>query len=98
MTATLDQVLAAVQLATRKIDTLLSEAGIIMSQQDDLNADVQAIGQAVTDLGTAAAAIEAEIAALKNANPALDLSGLDSAVGSLKDAVSAVGAIAPPAA
>jgi len=91
VTVTLAQVLAAVQVANQKLD-------VIMSQQDDLTADVQAIDQAVTDLGTAASAIEAEIAALKAANPALDLTALDTAVGSLKTAVSSVAAIAPPAA
>lgn len=83
------QLLAQIDIINQKLD-------VIMSQQDDLNADVQAIQQAVADLGAAASSIEAEIAALKNANPALDLSGLDSAVGSLKDAVSSVGAIAAP--
>ena len=91
MTATLDQVLAAITVANQKLD-------VIMTQQDDLAADVQAIDQAVTDLGTAATAIEAEIAALKAANPALDLKPLDDAVSSLKTAVSSVAAIAPPAA
>lgn len=89
MTATLDQVLAAITTVSRKLD-------VIMSQQDDINADVQALDQAVTDLGTAASAIEAEIASLKAANPALDLTALDTAVGSLKTAVSGVAAIAPP--
>ena len=91
MTATLDQILAAITVANQKLD-------VLMTQQDDLTADVQAIDQAVTDLGTAATAIEAEIAALKAANPALDLTALDTAVGSLKTAVSSVAAIAPPAA
>ena len=89
MTATLDQILAAVRLANQKLD-------VLMTQSDDLAADVQAIDQAVTDLGTAATAIEAEIASLKAANPALDLTALDAAVGSLKTAVSGVAAIAPP--
>ena len=89
MTATPDQILAAITTVNRKLD-------VIMSQQDDITADVQAIGQAVTDLGTATTSIEAEITALKGANPALDLTGLDAAVGSLKTAVSGVAAIAPP--
>jgi predicted negative regulator of RcsB-dependent stress response len=84
--ATLGRILAAITMANQKLDML-------MSQQDDLTADVQAIDQAVTDLGTAASAIEAEIAALKAANPALDLSGLDSAVASLKASVSTVAGI-----
>jgi hypothetical protein len=89
MAATLDQILNALTTANRKLD-------VIMSQQDDINADVQAVQQAVDDLGTAATSIEDEITALKAANPALDLTGLDAAVGSLKTAVSGVAAIAPP--
>ena len=97
MITTNGQILAAVSAVSKKLDTALSQIGTIMSQQDDLTADVQVVNQAVTDLGTAATLIEAEIAALKTANPALDLTGLDSAVGSLKTAVSGVTAIAPPA-
>lgn len=91
MPATLDQILAAITTINRKLD-------VIMSQQDEINADVQALGQAVTDLGTAATAIEAEIATLKGSNPALDLGPLSTALDSLKTAVSGVAAIAPPAA
>lgn len=92
MPATLDQILAAINTVNKKLD-------VLMSQQDDLNADVQAVQQAVTDLGTAATAIETEIAALKAANPALNLTALDAQVGALKTAVSGVAAIAaPPAA
>jgi predicted nucleic acid-binding Zn-ribbon protein len=81
-----------------QLDTINKKLDVIMSQQDDLNTDVQAIQQAVTDLGTAATSIEDEITALKNANPSLDLSGLDTAVASMQTAVSSVAAIAPPAA
>ena len=96
MITTNGQILAAVNAANKKLDTALSQIGTIMSQQDDITADVQVISQAVTDLGTAATAIEAEIASLKTTNPALDLAPLDAAVGSLKTAVSGVTAIAPP--
>ena len=89
MQATLDRILTALTTINRKLD-------VIMSQQDDITADVQAVNQAVTDLGTATTAIEAEITALKAANPALNLQALDDAVGSLKTAVSGVAAIAPP--
>jgi predicted nucleic acid-binding Zn-ribbon protein len=92
MPATLDQILSAINSANRKLD-------VLMSQQDELNSDVQAVQQAVTDLGTAASVIEAEIAALKAANPALNLTALDAQVASLKTATAAVAAItAPPAA
>ena len=84
------QLLAQLTTINKKLD-------VLMSQQDDITADVQAVQQAVDDLGTAATAIEAEIAALKAANPGLDLSGLDTVVGKLKTAVTSVAAIAPPA-
>lgn len=48
-------------------------------------ADVDALTQAVT---SDVEAINAEIAALQNANPALDLSGLQTAVQSLNDTAS----------
>ena len=80
------QILTQLGIINQKLD-------VLMSQQDDITADVQAIAQAVTDLGTAASAIEAEIATLKAGNPALDLTGLDSAVASLKTSVSTIAAI-----
>ena len=94
----IDLILSAIKSANAGIGTINKKLDVLMSQQDDITADVQAVQQAVTDLGTAATAIEAEITALKNANPALDLSGLDTAVGALKNAVTSVAAIAPPAA
>jgi uncharacterized protein YoxC len=83
-------VLADIQRTVHAVNT---KAGQLMSQQDDLTADVQAIAAAVTSLGDAAAAIEAEIAALRAGNPALDLTALDAQVAQLKTAVSAVSAI-----
>ena len=56
----------------------------LMSQQDEINADVAALQAADT-------AILAEIAKLQQANPALDLTAL-------KAAVDATTAIVPPAA
>jgi hypothetical protein len=84
-------ILAQLHVINLKLD-------VLMSQQDDINADVTTIEAGVTALGTAAAAIQAEIAALKAANPALDLSGLDKAAADLTGAVSGITAItAPPA-
>jgi hypothetical protein len=60
-------------------------------------ADVDALTQKVSDLGTALAsdvtAITDEIAALQSANPSLDLSALSSAVDGLSTNVDAVTAI-----
>jgi predicted negative regulator of RcsB-dependent stress response len=95
MAATNDQVLTAVSLLGRKIDALLQEAGILMSQQDNIDADVLALTGAVDTLTASAAAIVAEVAALKAANPALDLSALDAAVAGLSPAVQAIADIAP---
>ena len=107
--ATTDQVLAAVTLLGRKIDTLISEMGIVMTTQDDINAMVAALTDTVSTLTTetgvltdAVPRIEAAIAALQDANPALDLTALTDemklvspAVARLTPAVSAVAAIAP---
>ena len=71
------QVLALLRQINGKVDKL-------MSQQDEVNADV-------TELDGAVTAIQAEIARLQGSNPTLDLTAL-------KTAVDAVAAIAPPAA
>lgn len=73
-----------------------TKVDLMTSQQDEINTDVQTIEAGVANLGTAAAAIQAEIDALKQQNPALDLSGLDKAAADLTGAVSAVSALAPP--
>jgi hypothetical protein len=91
MPATLDKILAAINTINLKLD-------VLMSQQDNLDTDVQTIEAGVASLGTAAAAITAEIAALKEANPALDLTKLDKAAADLSGAVTTVAALAPPAA
>lgn len=85
----------------RLLHNLNRKADKIVSQQDDLNADVASIEAGVTALSDAATNIQAEIAALQAANPALDLTGLNTAVADLGNAVSAVSALqtppAPPA-
>lgn len=91
MTITNLQILRSLQELHAKVD-------VIMSEQDDINADVTTIEQGVAALGTAAAAIQAEIDALKAANPTLDLTGLDKAAADLTGAVGSVSALAPPAA
>jgi predicted nucleic acid-binding Zn-ribbon protein len=85
------QLLTQITILSQKLD-------VLMSQQDEINTDVQAIEAGVAQLNTAATAIQAEIAALKQANPALDLTALDKAAADLNGAVNAVAAIAPPAA
>ena len=92
MTATLDQVLAAVRMANQKLD-------VLMTQQDDINADVQAIDQADTDLAAAVTAIQADIADLNAkiaAGQPVSLTALDAKVASLKTMVATVAAIVPP--
>jgi chromosome segregation ATPase len=59
---------------------------ILMSQQDEINADV-------TELDAAVTAIQAEITQLQQANPGLDLTALKTAV----DAVAGIAPAAPPA-
>lgn len=89
MAATLAQVLTQLSIINEKLD-------VIMSQQDEVAADVTTIEAGVANLGTAATAIQAEIAALKAANPALDLTALDKAAADLTGAVSGISAIAAP--
>jgi hypothetical protein len=85
------QILQSLQALHVKVD-------LLMSEQDQVAADVTTIEEGVANLGIAATAIAAEIAALKAANPSLDLSGLDKAAADLTGAVTSVSALAPPAA
>lgn len=79
----------------QQLNRIETKVDLMTEQQDQINADVQAIEAGVANLATAAAAIQAEIDALKQQNPALDLSGLDKAAADLTGAVSAVSALAP---
>lgn len=99
----------------RRLSALEVMAGIegemIVATQADVDALTAAVGDLEdqvtadeTQLGTAVTGIQAEIDALKNANPALDLSGLQAkvtdattAVTNLGTAVSNVSALVPPA-
>lgn len=99
----------------RRITALEVMAGIegamIVATQADVDALTTAVGDLETQvtgdeaqLVTAVTGIQDEIAALQNANPALDLSGLQakvtdaqSAVTDLGTAVSSVSALVPPA-
>jgi predicted nucleic acid-binding Zn-ribbon protein len=82
------------QILTR-INDLHAKVDILMSQQDEVAADVAAVEADVTKLNAAADAIKAEIAALQQQNPGLDLSGLQAAVADLDAATSGVAAIPP---
>ena len=64
------------------------------AQVDALTAAVSAVN---TDLGNAVTNIQAEIAALQQANPALDLTGLTDAVSALQGVQASVDALETPA-
>lgn len=81
----------------QKLDRILNQEGTIMSNQDNINADVAAIEDVVADENSAITNIEAEIAALKTANPGLDLSGLDKAVADAKGTQAGIDALETPA-
>ena len=101
----------AVLRIERKLDELQGKVDAIMTQQDDLNADVQALTTALADVTTQTGnvvnlttQIQAEIAALQAGNPALDLTALDSLAGqasqvsaALDSAVTSLGGLVPPA-
>ena len=92
MTVTLDQLLKAITTANLKLD-------VLMSQQDNLDLDVQAIQDTLITLQGDTGAISAELDALRAqiaAGQPVDLTGLDSAVATLKARVAAVGALVPP--
>lgn len=84
---------ASLHLLHRKVDRL-------MSQQDDLNTEVQQIEADVAGIKTASDAIKTEIADLEAqiaAGQPVDLTGLKAAVADLDSAASDVGSIPPPA-
>jgi hypothetical protein len=78
----------------REQRTLLEK---ILTEQASVDADAAAIEADVVQENTALAAIEAEVAALKAANPALDFTALDKAVADAGTAAAAEVAAAPPA-
>ena len=84
------EVLARLAAIERKLEAVLSE-------QSHLDADVQAEEASIAAIATAVTAIQAEIAALKQQNPALDFTGLDQAVTDLANATSSVQGLEPPA-
>jgi hypothetical protein len=80
----------------QQLRTLTAKVDQLMSQQDNIAADVQTIEAGIAAiqasdaaLATAQQALAAEIASLKAANPALDLSGLDKAAADVTAAASA---------
>lgn len=81
----------------RWMEDITEKLEIIMSEQSQVDAGVQAIEGDVAAILAAETAIAAEIASLKAANPALDLTGLDKAVADLAGAASAVQGLAPAA-
>jgi len=82
----LGQILASVQ----RIEQIVRQ---IRMGQADIDTQVQRIAQAVTDLGAAVTAVQAEIASLQGQG--VDTSGLDAAVAQLGTAVQSVQALAP---
>jgi cell division protein FtsB len=83
------QILTAISLLAARMD-------ILMTDQDQVNAAAQQIEADVAAENTALTAIEAEIAALKAGNPAIDFTGLNQAVADLGTATAAEQAVVPP--
>lgn len=97
MAATLDQVLAAVQLASRKIDTLISEMGIVMSLQDDLTAATATLTAEVAVLNTSYDQLSAILEQLRQSNVSADVvAAFDSALSGLKPSVDKIAALTQP--
>lgn len=66
-----------------------------MATQADVDALTTAIDTVATDVATAQTVLQAEIDALAQANPSLDLSALQTAVAPLDAAVQQLGALKP---
>jgi uncharacterized protein YoxC len=81
---------------TATVDILMTKADRIMTEQAGIDAAAQQIETDVAAENTALAAIQAEIATLQGANPALDLTGLNQAVADLGTATAAEQAVVPP--
>lgn len=80
----------------RHLHILEEKVQEIMTAQDDVNAAVTAIQAVTTDLTNAVTNIQAEIAALKAANVAVDTSALDTAVTQLQAVQATVDALETP--
>jgi len=87
---------AAIADIQRTVHAIDKKADQLMTQQNELDTDVQTIEAGVANLGTAATALQDQIAALKLANPTLDLTALDKAAADVTGAVSTIAAIATP--
>ncbi len=96
-----DLLLSTVYALAYKIDKFHShvtkELAAMSATQADIDDKTATILADVAALGMAATNIQAEIAALKAVNPAINTTALDAAVASLGTAVTSVGAIAPAA-
>jgi hypothetical protein len=77
------------------LEVIDGKASQLLTGQADLAARVTGIAAGVDALAAAAGTIETELAALQAANPALDLTGLNTAVADLGSVVHTVTQIAP---
>lgn len=92
------QILDAINQLDLTLHQLHIKADLIMSEQSQVDADVQAEEASITAISGAVANIAAEIAALKAGNPAVNFAGLDAAVTDLGNATASVqGLETPPA-
>ena len=91
----LARLLAAVSILQASVDTLQLKADALMTEQAGIDAAAAQIQADVAAEGTALTAIEAEIAKLQAGNPALDLTGLQSAVAALDTETAAEQAVPP---
>lgn len=83
--------IARLQMTTHRMETIMA------ANQADIDALAVKLGELKDNLTSADAGIQAEIDALKAANPALDLSGVQAAVDALSTQVDATSALVPPA-
>lgn len=93
----LDRRLHSIDRRIRAVEKKQTTQGETMAaSQADIDALAAALHQEDSDLNTAVTGIQAEIDALKQANPSLDVTALQSEVTSMGTAVSSAAALVPP--
>ena len=98
MAATLDQILSAVSIANRKLDTLISGMGAIMALQDDLVAAQQLLNEESASLADSYDKLAALLDQMRQAqvDPAI-VAAFETTLAAHKTSVDKIATLANPA-
>lgn len=78
-----------------QLERIYRRISILMTSQADITAIVDSVAQVEADLAASQATLQSELDALSQANPSLDLSGVQAAVASLDDHAKALNDLKP---